>query len=190
MNNLALNNGQGVFVPELVLPEQLMERSSFSDLSPEKELVYAILMDAIHCIKNGMLPSSAKTYRLAIEARDWVLGDEELYLYSFVNICNVLNIDPSYLRCALRTSIQAIPVKRPQKELDWAKHSLMVRKKSQRTCEICGSEIERDQLYRVAWREGEVVAAHEEPCVREQLECKREQLEGRNICKTQEPASM
>ncbi|HXG50963.1 MAG TPA: hypothetical protein VNN77_06085 [candidate division Zixibacteria bacterium] len=66
-------------------------------LEPEKELMLAILSDAIDCFWKYGGESGAGS-RLFKEARDWIFDPDDEEPFSFVNICEALSLDPDYIR--------------------------------------------------------------------------------------------
>ena len=69
-----------------------------SYLEPERFLMLAVLQDAITCLeKHGALgPKGNK--RLFDEARDWVLSEDNHWLFSFNNVCEAVGLNAGYLR--------------------------------------------------------------------------------------------
>jgi hypothetical protein len=68
---------------------------------PERELVVAILFDAIQAFlsgENGQGDQGRARYR---EAFLWIENKEDNYVFSFDNVCEALGIDPDYLRFGL-----------------------------------------------------------------------------------------
>lgn len=57
----------------------------------------AILSDAIDCFlaKQGGAAERKKLHR---EAAAWIFSDDPTWTFSFVNVCDALEIDPSRLR--------------------------------------------------------------------------------------------
>lgn len=58
----------------------------FDPARPEKELLRAILVNALSDLK--------KPGELSRRAREYFLSPEEDYLFSFQSVCNFLNVDP------------------------------------------------------------------------------------------------
>jgi hypothetical protein len=56
-------------------------------LEPEKALMLAVLEDAITCIQKGK--------RWFRETVDWIVTDDDDWLFSFNNICETLCLDPA-----------------------------------------------------------------------------------------------
>ncbi len=67
----------------------------------------AILSDAIECILkycDEPIPMRAKLFT---EAREWLFDQDEKEPFSFLNVCEILNFDPSYLRRGIQAKMQA-----------------------------------------------------------------------------------
>ena len=88
-----------LFESDVIAPEQFLEIFSHSrGQEPEQDLVLAILTDAIECIikyLNEPIPARAKLFG---EAHDWLFAQDEREPFSFINVCEILKFDPSYLR--------------------------------------------------------------------------------------------
>jgi hypothetical protein len=69
------------------------------DLQPEKRLMFAILLDAVDCFQEH-----AKDDRLFKETEEWIFEDDHEWPFSFINICQALDMDPEYLRKGLLNS--------------------------------------------------------------------------------------
>lgn len=88
-----------MFEPDPVVSHLYLE--SFkprNHLEPEKELMLAVLTDAIECLQKyagSRLPTGMKLFQ---EAKEWVLDENEVDAFSFLNICAALNFDPFYIR--------------------------------------------------------------------------------------------
>lgn len=61
-------------------------------------LMWAILEDALKCYQHRCLPHNHQALVLADEAEAWLLSDDTSYLFSYLNICTVLDLDPQHLR--------------------------------------------------------------------------------------------
>jgi hypothetical protein len=71
-------------------------------LEPERILLLAILEDGVRCYQENLLASGGKRRALFEEAKEWLLSDDATWFCSFVSICTLLNLDPSYIRRGLR----------------------------------------------------------------------------------------
>lgn len=104
-----------LFESDVIAPEQFLEVFNRSNhLEPEQELVLAILTDAVECILKYLdepLPMRAKLFG---EAHNWLFDQDEKDPFSFLNVCEILNLDPSYLRRGIMTRMRAKAIPQPQ----------------------------------------------------------------------------
>ena len=75
-------------------------------VEPEKELMRALLEDALNLIhknKNSKHKIGINSFN---EAYSWVFekGDPD-YLYSFENVCSTIDLDPDYIRKGVKLSL-------------------------------------------------------------------------------------
>jgi hypothetical protein len=71
-------------------------------LQPEKDLLLAILEDAIHTYrKYGRAhdPEGKKQFR---ETEEWIMEGGNDWVFSFNNVCEYLGLNPDYVRGGLR----------------------------------------------------------------------------------------
>lgn len=89
--------------PAAVLPEQFYNTPISVDSSRgEIALMRAVLEDAIECFQKQALKSGRRAQRLAREAEEWLFKDDQLWPFSFLNVCHVLGLDPAYIRRGLK----------------------------------------------------------------------------------------
>jgi hypothetical protein len=103
------------FSPAAVRPAQFFNPSHSVDPSRgEVALLQAILEDAIRCFQKQFISRRPRTLRLAKEAEEWLFTDDDKWPLSFVNVCAVLGLDPTYLRRKLKQLIPhpAAPLRR------------------------------------------------------------------------------
>jgi len=83
----------GLHVPDPtdMLPESKPEWRQI----PEFKLMEAVLYDAVESVLSGPSNARFKDYRAA---KQWLLSTERGWLFSFENICEMLDIDASHLR--------------------------------------------------------------------------------------------
>jgi hypothetical protein len=109
-----MENSSRLFEGDVIAPEQYREIfSRRRNLEPEQELMLAILCDAIECIFKYCeepVPLRAKLFH---DAREWLFEDEEKEPFSFLNVCDSLNFDPSYLRRGVLDKMRAKSVLAP-----------------------------------------------------------------------------
>ncbi|MGH7825275.1 MAG: hypothetical protein ACREQ7_08885 [Candidatus Binatia bacterium] len=88
-----------ILEPDIFLPSQFYGTGGLSrQLEGEKRLMIAILKDAVECLDKyrGTRSGSGRSqYQNALE---WVQDTGTDWLFSFINICDLLGFDPDYLR--------------------------------------------------------------------------------------------
>lgn len=70
-------------------------------LDPEEKLAFAVLTDGIECFQRYHDSKSRKFRRLFKNAEAWIMSNDVRYPFSYVNLCQTLNITPTYLRVGL-----------------------------------------------------------------------------------------
>jgi hypothetical protein len=83
-----------VSVPDSLLPDQYFDRlSARATDTPEKRLMFAVLLDAVIHLQRRHTTGAA-------EAERWIRGIDDSVeepTFSFQNICDALGIEPAYL---------------------------------------------------------------------------------------------
>ena len=72
-----------------------------SHVAPEEKLMFAVLADAIECYQKYLGVDGRRRRKLFLQAEAWIYSGDSSWPYSFENICEVLNINPKYLRLGL-----------------------------------------------------------------------------------------
>lgn len=104
------------FQPEALLPMQYYETlRRHHELAGEKRLMFAILEDAIEGFMKYLNSSTRKGQPRFLEAEEWIERRDKLWLYSFDNVCEALDVDPEYMRRGLHQWKQAESERRQQK---------------------------------------------------------------------------
>ena len=91
-----------LFEPDILLPIQYfaaLKRKRFS--CGEHRLLVAIMQDAIECFQKHLHARDSKRRQLYIEAEAWVTVEEDDGTFSFDNVCDLLGMNPDYLRQGL-----------------------------------------------------------------------------------------
>jgi hypothetical protein len=89
--------------PATVLPIQLYANlAPDASILPEKRLLLAVLEEAVVTFQRYATDQGRRGRRLFREAEEWMGSDETCWPCSFRNICDVLGLDPSYLRQGLQ----------------------------------------------------------------------------------------
>jgi len=70
----------------------------YSQLQPEKELMLAVLEDAVACIQKYAKSSDPKERRLFHDTRNWLLTEDDDWLFSFTSVCENLGLNPGSVR--------------------------------------------------------------------------------------------
>jgi hypothetical protein len=93
----------GLFEPDTLLPIQYFEAMRRKHLlEGEKRLVLSVLEDAIECFMKCIDSQTSKGQRLFREADEWINYEDKRWVFSFDNVCDMLDIDPDYMRRGLR----------------------------------------------------------------------------------------
>jgi hypothetical protein len=92
-----------VFQPDILINAQYLStyRRRFY-LQPEQVLMLAVLEDAVMCFQDNVTAVAPRKQMLFREAEEWILNDDQSYLFSFDNICEGLGLNPDYLRRGLK----------------------------------------------------------------------------------------
>jgi hypothetical protein len=91
-----------VFQPDILISAQyLATYRRRLNLNPEQLLMLAVLEDAIICFQDHVAAVCKRKRLLHLEAEQWILNEDESYLFSFENICESLGFEAAYLRQGL-----------------------------------------------------------------------------------------
>jgi hypothetical protein len=87
--------------PDILAIHQYSDHQGTSGRQPEKSLMSAVLLDAIECFQKYPFLHDEYENRLFREAENWILDNDREWLFSFINICEALALDPHYFRKGL-----------------------------------------------------------------------------------------
>ncbi|MGH7817655.1 MAG: hypothetical protein ACREOR_09730 [Candidatus Binatia bacterium] len=73
-------------------------------LEPERALLLALLEDAIHCYRKFATARSRSGREQFREIEEWLMGGGNGWVFSFDNVCELLGLDPEYVRRGVRAS--------------------------------------------------------------------------------------
>lgn len=105
-----------LFTLERILPEQFgPEQKGLFQGGGIQALMCAILEDAIYCFQKQFGNPGQEARRLAAEAEEWLFTDDLEWIFSFLNICQALGLDPGYVRAGLRNWYECPPTVRWQR---------------------------------------------------------------------------
>ncbi|HVN64150.1 MAG TPA: hypothetical protein VMT58_05905, partial [Candidatus Binataceae bacterium] len=107
------------FEPDTLLPIQYFEAMRKKHLlEGEKRLILSVLEDAVECFMKGLEATTSKGQRLFRDAEEWINLEDKRWVFSFDNVCEMLDINPEYMRVGLRRwkerRIEAIAARRAQ----------------------------------------------------------------------------
>ena len=93
----------GLFEPHIVLPVQYFTRLQRSAVwTGEQRLMAAVLEDAIAvCSKRG-IPKRSKGRQILRETLRWLRSNDRKWTFSFLRICEHLDLSPSAIRRGIR----------------------------------------------------------------------------------------
>ncbi len=108
----------GLFQPDTLLPSQYFDRfRRRNQMEGERRLMLAVLEDAVdmyrkHCGTQG------RNRTLFLDAEAWIDDDDRTWMFSFLNLCDVLDLDGEYLRRGLHTlKARAAGTARPEETI-------------------------------------------------------------------------
>ena len=92
----------GLFQPDTLLPSQYFDRMrGRARYDAEHRLMIAVLEDAVDVYRKQAGSREARGQQLFREAEDWIEDHDRTWLFSFENICDVLDLNSEYLRRGL-----------------------------------------------------------------------------------------
>ena len=92
---------ESLFQPDTLLPAQYHDGFKRQTLEPERELILAVLEDAVVCFQKYFRSTGEKEKRLFEDTEEWFVSDDREWIFSFINICDLLGLDPDYVRKGL-----------------------------------------------------------------------------------------
>src|ERR1700746_1813729 len=93
----------GLFEPDTLLPIQYFEAMRRKHLlEGEKRLILRVREDAVECFMKCIDASTSKGQRLFRDADEWIAHEDKRWVFSFDNVCDMLDINPEYMRRGLR----------------------------------------------------------------------------------------
>ena len=106
---------EDLLAPEPALPVQFHEiwhRTRF--ITSERALVLSVLWQAVTDLQKFRFARRRRQQRLYMDAYRWVESGERVWPYSFVNLCETLNLAPELLRAQLLSLAPAsLPIEVP-----------------------------------------------------------------------------
>ncbi|MGH7854436.1 MAG: hypothetical protein ACREP3_13410 [Candidatus Binatia bacterium] len=100
--SMGANPLSSLFEPDILTGHQFLRVfRAKGHLGPEERLMFAVLSDAIDCFQKYLGTKGRRCQRLFNDAEAWIKSQDGGGPYSFEHICDVLNINPDYLRIGL-----------------------------------------------------------------------------------------
>jgi hypothetical protein len=92
-----------LFVPDMLLPSQYFDRTR-RRVGPhgERRLMLAVLGDAVDMYRKHVGAREGPHRELFEDAERWIEDRDSSWFYSFENICDVLDLEPEWIRRGLR----------------------------------------------------------------------------------------
>jgi hypothetical protein len=93
----------GLFQPDTLLPTQYFDRMRRrrTEYDGERRLMIAVLEDAVDVYRKQHGAQDPRGRVLFEEAAEWIESTDQTWIFSFENICDVLDIDSAYVRRGL-----------------------------------------------------------------------------------------
>jgi hypothetical protein len=105
MNETSLSADERVaslFQPDTLIPDQYLETfRRKAHLEPEKRLMLAVLEDAVACFQKYVSARDNKGKGMFRDTEEWILEQGSDWPFSFENICELLGMNPQYVRQGL-----------------------------------------------------------------------------------------
>jgi hypothetical protein len=111
---------------------QAVFAGSDAGLSPEARLMLAVLEDAIAQYQRNFNGRPIGADQFSSDAEAWIQSDEIEWPFSFLNICQVLDMDAGYLRRGLhhwsRRAIELRDLIRVTRRVNGSRHSISAKR--------------------------------------------------------------
>ena len=108
-----------LFEPDTLLPAQYFAAfAREGGLVRERRLMLAVLSDAVECYQKYALARDPRGRLLFEDSSEWIESEEREWPFSYENICEVLSLNPEYIRHGLlKWRQQKSPVKRTEAKI-------------------------------------------------------------------------
>lgn len=90
------------FGKDMLEDEVFNDRPSRAASYAEAALMCAVLEDAIDCFQKQFSRATRRAKHLGREAEKWLFSNDLNWPFSFVSICDVLELSPQYIRQGLK----------------------------------------------------------------------------------------
>jgi hypothetical protein len=107
-----------LFHPDTIAaPEYFESLDRRTSQDPSKKLMLAILEDGLKCFLANLSARGGKNKQLFVEAEQWIMAEGSDEIFSFGSICEVLGLNPQYVRRGLVRYKQQKPFERPRTKI-------------------------------------------------------------------------
>ncbi|MGE0823322.1 MAG: hypothetical protein AB7G75_25380 [Candidatus Binatia bacterium] len=95
----------------VLLPSQFFTppRDSHAFWRGEQRLLFAVLQDAVVCWFRCCEGRTRRERRIFAETCAWFYSEERSWLFAFARICELLDLDPDYIRSGLLVHLKTVP---------------------------------------------------------------------------------
>lgn len=91
-----------IFQPDVLIESQyLATQTRRMHLDAERVLMFAVLRDAVSCFQDNVGSKCKRKQAMHRDAEEWILDKDRSHLFSFDNVCEILGLDPEYMRAGL-----------------------------------------------------------------------------------------
>ena len=95
---------------DLTIAESLFGSSARNGpAGAERELMLAVLSDAIECYWKHQKSAKRSAIRLYQDAKKWIFADDDSLPFSFKDVCETLELEPSYIRRGILAAGRTAP---------------------------------------------------------------------------------
>ncbi len=88
-----------LFEPDILLPTQFfaqLKRKRYK--CGEHRLLVAIIQDAVECFQKHLHAADSKRRQLYLDSEAWVSAEDDRGPFSFTSVCDLLEMNPDYVR--------------------------------------------------------------------------------------------
>jgi len=85
-------------------------------MESERQLMLAVLQDAVECFRKYIFTRHGKDKHLFNEAEQWILERDHHSAFSFENVCDYLGLAPNYIRAGLLKSKERLLAQRREQK--------------------------------------------------------------------------
>lgn len=98
-----------VNVDTVIVESLFVSNTKNGPAGAERELMLAVLTDAIECYWKYQRSAKRSAYRLYQDAKNWIFTEKDSLPFSFTDVCEMLQLDPGYIRRGVLIAGRAAP---------------------------------------------------------------------------------